>query len=52
MKIPKNIEAAKPLVKHLFFIVVEYLHKQLKNLKDNLKKCPDRRSSMTKSGAV
>ena len=47
------MEAAKPLVKRLlFFITVEYLQKQLKNLKDNPKKCLDKRSSVTKSGAV
>ena len=35
----------------LLYILVEFLQKQLKHLKDNLKKCLDRRSKLTKSGA-
>ena len=31
---------------------VEFLQRQLKNLKDNLKKCLDKRQQMTKSGAA
>ena len=33
------------------FISVLFLRRQLKNLKDNLKKCLDKRGRMTKSGA-
>ena len=33
------------------FILVEFLQRNLKNLKDNLKKCLDKRQQMTKSGA-
>ena len=39
----------------LFFIItflVDFLQKQFKYLKDNLKKCLDKRSKMTKSGAA
>ena len=46
------MEAAKPLVKQLFFTIVEYLEKKLKNLKDNLKECLENLSSLTKSGAA
>ena len=36
-----------------FYILVEYLQRQFKYLKDNLKKCLDRRANiMTKSGAA
>ena len=35
----------------LISIFVEFLQKQLKYLKDNLKKCLDRRSKLAKSGA-
>ena len=35
----------------LISILVEFLQKQLKYLKDNLKKCLDRRSKLAKSGA-
>lgn len=34
------------------FFVVEFLQRQLKNLKDNLKKCLDKRNRMTRSGAA
>ena len=36
----------------LISIFVEFLQKQLKYLKDNLKKCLDRGSKLTKSGAT
>ena len=32
--------------------LVEFLQKQLKNLKDSLKKCLDKRTKMTRSGAA
>ena len=35
----------------LISILVEFLQKQLKYLKDHLKKCLDRRSKLSKSGA-
>ena len=35
-----------------FYLLVEYLQSQFKYLKDNLKKCLDRRANMTKSGAA
>ena len=35
----------------LISILVEFLQKQFKYLKDNIKKCLDRRSKLTKSGA-
>ena len=31
---------------------MEFLQRQLKNLKDNLKKCLDKRTNMTRSGAA
>lgn len=38
-------------INSLIFLV-EYLQRQLKNLKDNLKKCLDKRQRMTRSGAA
>ena len=35
-----------------FYLLAEYLQRQFKYLKDNLKKCLDRRANMTKSGAA
>ena len=35
----------------LYYISVEFLQRNLKNLKDNLNKCLDKRQQMTKSGA-
>ena len=37
---------------HLHFLLVEFLQKQLKNLKDSLKKCLDKRNQMSRSGAA
>ena len=35
-----------------FYLLAEYLQRQFKYLKDNLKKCLDRRANMTMSGAA
>ena len=35
-----------------FYLLAEYLQRQFKYLKDNLKKCLHRRANMTKSGAA
>ena len=37
---------------NFFYLLVEYLQRQFKYLKDNLKKCPDRRANMTNLGAA
>ena len=41
---PKNI--------HFWFIAVTFLQKTFKNLKDNLKRCIDKRRNLTRSGAA
>ena len=53
MKILKTYRSSQTSGKTIiFFTIVEYLEKKLKNLKDNLKECLENLSSLTKSGAA
>lgn len=40
------------IIGFLFFLIVPYLQKVFKNLKDSLKKCLDKRRALSKSGAA